>query len=328
MKQLIILIVALASLQHCLHAQDSWENIVTINIGGPVREFACSPDGSRIASDGILDICIWDSSTGNEVKKFSRPSFTGKSITWSPNGLYIANGYIDGEIRLWNAKDGSVIKSWEGHTSSVRSIAWSPDSSRLVTTSDDETIKVWDRAAGITIPLWIDILGSKARSVAWSPDGSHIATGSDDGTIIIWNAKTGDIVEQKHEPRVWGIHAIAWSPDGSRIASVYDRISVYNHGAIFIWKFSKKAGMVKEQALKVLTHGKYTRSIAWSPDGSRIAGGISDNTIRIWDVATGNLIQTLAGHTGEVNSIAWNATTGQIASGSSDGTIRIWQEKY
>jgi len=67
--------------------------------------------------------------------------------------------------------------------------------------------------------------------------------------------------------------------------------------------------------------------VAWNSKGVLASGG-KDKTVRIWDVVSARLKETLEGHTAEVNAIAWGistATTGAyLASGSSDKTIRLW----
>ena len=65
-------------------------------------------------------------------------------------------------------------------------------------------------------------------------------------------------------------------------------------------------------------------TIAFSPDGKTIASGSADNTIRLWDVATGKHIRTFKEHTGDVNSITFNTDGRTLVSGSADGTILLW----
>jgi WD40 repeat protein len=66
------------------------------------------------------------------------------------------------------------------------------------------------------------------------------------------------------------------------------------------------------------------KSVAFSPDGSQIVSGSSDNTVRLWDAQTGKEIAELDGHTGPVWSVAFSPDGSQIVSGSSDDTVRLW----
>ncbi|KAJ7789990.1 hypothetical protein B0H13DRAFT_2521561 [Mycena leptocephala] len=66
-------------------------------------------------------------------------------------------------------------------------------------------------------------------------------------------------------------------------------------------------------------------SVAFSADGTRIASGSGDNTIRVWEAATGQPVgEPLAGHTNGVTSVAFSPDGTRIASGSHDNTIRVW----
>ncbi|KAJ5917529.1 hypothetical protein N7466_011083 [Penicillium verhagenii] len=71
-------------------------------------------------------------------------------------------------------------------------------------------------------------------------------------------------------------------------------------------------------------HSDSVESITWSPDGSRLASGSRDKTVRIWDPATGQSVSTLEGHSHWVRSIAWSPDGSRLASGSGDDTVRIW----
>jgi parallel beta-helix repeat protein len=64
--------------------------------------------------------------------------------------------------------------------------------------------------------------------------------------------------------------------------------------------------------------------LAFSPDGKILASGSWDNTIKLWDVATGTLLRTLQGHTSSVYSVAFSPDGKILASGSLDGTILLW----
>jgi len=67
-----------------------------------------------------------------------------------------------------------------------------------------------------------------------------------------------------------------------------------------------------------------TRAVAWSPDGWRLATGLSDGTIRLFDPVSGAEVQRLEGHGGTVLSVAWDTAGGRLASGGDDGSVRVW----
>lgn len=81
-------------------------------------------------------------------------------------------------------------------------------------------------------------------------------------------------------------------------------------------------GLILQATLR--GHQNVITRIAWSPDGRVLATPSLDETVRLWDVATGKTIQTLRGHSSGVFSLAWSPQGDKIASGCDQGTIRIW----
>ncbi|KAG2069224.1 WD40 repeat-like protein, partial [Suillus decipiens] len=70
-------------------------------------------------------------------------------------------------------------------------------------------------------------------------------------------------------------------------------------------------------------------AIALSPNGSTVASGSSDGTMKLWDVKTRKVIAKWKGHTWKALSVPvyWSANGERVASGSFDGTVRVWGVK-
>ena len=113
---------------------------------------------------------------------------------------------------------------------------------------------------------------------------------------------------------------VAYSPDGTQLAVA---------STIGIWRYDAQSG----EALNLLTRDTSTRpdadrltvySVAYSPDGSMLASGSHDQVICLWDAATGELKNTLTGHTHRVLSVAYSPDGNTLASASWDNTVRLW----
>ena len=111
------------------------------------------------------------------------------------------------------------------------------------------------------------------------------------------------------------ISEIQYSPDGTRLAVA---------SSIGIWLYDTSTG---QEVDLFAGHIAWVNSVAFSPDGSTLATGNHDNTIRLWDAKTGAHIRTLHGHTNDVESVAFSLDGTTIASGSADDTIRLWDAK-
>ena len=109
----------------------------------------------------------------------------------------------------------------------------------------------------------------------------------------------------------WISGDIAYSPDGARLAVA---------SSIGIWLYDTAT---HQEVALLKGHTDDVISVAFSPDGSTLAGGSEDWTVRLWDAVMGQEKATLTGHTGGVNSVAFSPDGSTLASGSWR-QVRLW----
>ncbi|KAG8934376.1 hypothetical protein FRC02_010121 [Tulasnella sp. 418] len=293
-----------------------------------VRSVAFSHDSRQIVS-GSHDktVCIWDAVTGTLIKRLEGHTDYVQSVAFSHDSRQIVSGSHDETVCIWDAVTGTLIKRLEGHTSYVRSVAFSHDSRQIVSGSHDETVCIWDAVTGTLIKR-LEGHTEYVQSVAFSHDSRQIVSGSRDKTVCIWDAVTGTLIKRL-EGHTEYVQSVAFSHDSRQIVSGSRDKTVCIWDAVtgtLIKRLEGHTDYVQSVAFshdsRQIVSGSY--SVAFSPDGTRIASGTEDGTIAIWDAKTGILVRKLEGHSGWVNSVAFSPDGMLIASGSDDGDVATW----
>lgn len=274
------------------------------------------------------------------------------SLTWSPDGKFIASGSDDGSVQIWDAKTGDKKVIYTGHAHWVRAVAWSPDGIYIASGSDDCTVQLWKAVNGDHVLTYTGH-AHWVNAIVWSHDAKRIASGSHDKTVQIWDRASGDIITT-YNSHTASVLAVAWSRDGKYIASGGDdktmqvwealngnQLSTYHHssGTINTAAWSPNAWQIAsggtdrtvdvwnaQDGNKVNIYNGHSASIlglAWSPNGKYLASASVDCMVKIWDVATRNNVLTYPGHAEYVRAIAWSPDGKQVASGSWDSTVQI-----
>jgi WD40 repeat protein len=108
---------------------------------------------------------------------------------------------------------------------------------------------------------------------------------------------------------ILGLHA--WAKQGAMVAGLEQSL----HDAV----------LQSQVRLTFRGHKDRVQSVAWSPDGSRLATASVDKTAIVWDAETGRELLTFRGHGGYVFGIVWSPDGSKLASASQDGTAKVWE---
>lgn len=142
-----------------------------------------------------------------------------------------------------------------------------------------------------------------------------VAIGSD---IMLYDAASLQVAKtlQGHEEDVT---ALAVSAPSQGEMPMLLASSAVDEESIVVWNLQ-----TGEQVWHLEGHVGWIRDIAFSPDGSMLASGGVDRTVRLWDMQHGTLLHTLEAHTNLVNGVVFSPDGMHLASSSRDGTVRMW----
>ncbi|WP_084956485.1 TIR domain-containing protein [Thermoactinospora rubra] len=268
-----------------------------------------SADGTMLATSGNDGVVrIWDPVTGRRLREFHGLADRLISAVFSPVGTTLATSSNDGGVHLWNGATGDYERELNAETEHVWAEAFSPDGRRLATANDDDSVRVWYRSTGGVVANLADHRG-RVRSIAFSPDGSAIATGCDDRRVRIWDVDSGELLRtlDRHTDRVY---AVLFDLSGELLASAG------NDGLAIVWRDG--------EPVHVLRHPGRLWTAAFDPSGTVLATGGDDLDVRLWDLSSGRLLHTLAGHSRRVSSVAFSPSGDLLATSADDGTVMLW----
>ena len=287
-------------------------------------------DSLMVTSSVDSTIKIWKPGSGlivNEIKQTSGIAY----MDLSADGNYAVTGNYDSTVKLWDVKKNLLVKEFRGHNGTVWDVAISTDGKKIASGGNDGIVNIWDVQTG---NLLHRLTGHKriVWSVKFSPDGATLASSSYDFTFKLWNVADGKLVwdNTAHKETVVDL---AFNHDGKMLASTSD------DKTIKIWNVEEHR-LIRE--MKVAEH---VQAVAFSPDDKRLMTGGRDKPMigeflqnifgdskfnpgvsaRLWDVATGSLLQTFTKHGNDVMDVAYSHDGKRVATASADKTVEIWK---
>ncbi len=320
-----------------------------------IEEIAFSPDSGTLAS-GSLDttVKLWKVSDGAELHTLSHKGGV-LSVAFSPDGNTLASGvaWPENIIKLWQVSDGTELHTLSGHFAGVEAITFHPDGNILASAS--AFIRLWQLSNGnfsllreIKDSLVVNSLqfspngetlvaGGDVRTKLWQlsdltelhtlvGQGSNVASldfsssnklasGSYDGLLKLWQMKDDKELDKFQAPAT--LNSIVFNPAGNILATSY----IFN---VDLWQVSNSGKLSKLHNLQ--KHKNIVRSVTFSADGKTLASGSDDQTMNLWEVATGKELGMLPKHTRRINVVAFSPKDNNILAFSSrlDTSIKVW----
>jgi WD40 repeat protein len=292
-----------------------------------------TPDGSRLAS-GSWDttIKIWNVAQAAEEATLWGHSNSVWSLATNGDGLTLASGSGDFTVKLWSLSSFTQLRTFQGHTEGVYSVDLSADGTVLVSASSDKTVRIWDPYSGAEVarldhpyPVRCLALTRDGKLLVTSCDIKYIGSpptsyltfwdvqsrtqiGSVIGTVIRWClALTAD-----GRQLAVGLTDGDWDSDPPRLRSLVE-----------LWDVARQCPEVSWQA-----HDNEVTSLSFTDDGSRLATGSYDTTVKLWSTADQLLEATFADQSYWVHSVSISGDYRWLASGGgkspSIAELHLW----
>jgi WD40 repeat protein len=277
-----------------------------------------SDQPSNVAKGGPRytgEVKIWDVASGAVKETLAWHTAPMWAIDYSPTGQQLAggtglvrkeDGRYYGQVIIWDILTGEIDTTLTANPAPVWSVAFSRDGQKLAAgcgldpQDNSYEVIIWDIATGQKEHVLQGHTG-RVISVAFSPTGEVLASAGADHTVRLWDVSNGAMKQ-----------ALIQAGDADSLPKSHaDGIA-----------YSDKVKQESPGFFNVVQKG-WANSVAFSKNGEYLAG-IGATTIRIWEVATGKLSQTISSSVRGVYSIAFSPDGKIIATGNADGSVNLW----
>ncbi|TFK42875.1 quinon protein alcohol dehydrogenase-like superfamily [Crucibulum laeve] len=282
---------------------------------------------------------VWNLETGVEIHCLKGHTRAVRALQFDE--VKLITGSMDNTIKVWDWRGGRCIRTLTGHTEGV--VCLNFDENVLASGSVDSTIKVWNLRTGGAFTLrghgdWVNAVqlwDSNPSARTRGPDvglfdvnggaspspgclqidpGKMLFSASDDGTIKLWDLTFRTCVRQftGHVGQVQSMKLLLEDEcvdDAPPSASLLEETTSETE--------SDSSDTHLPQPAPVVETTKRKKPV--------LISGSLDNTIKLWDIDTGNTIRTFFGHIEGVWSVASDKM--RLVSGSHDRTIKVWSRE-
>jgi WD40 repeat protein len=310
----------------------SFEIVANIPHQFPVYHTAISPDGRLVASSGGLDrsIKLWDLATGRLIRALRGHNARVQDIAFSPDGSRLLSGSGDKRsdehsARIWDVASGQLVRAFN-HPAYVMAVAFSPDGARVLTGTagyegDPGTVRLWEIASGRL--LWSARGSAGIGQVMFSPDGSRAAAVFGK-SVAVWEARSGRPLQTLRSQSE--VLSAAFLRDGNGVLAAYsDGVKLWEGSG----RLARTIPMSNPIYARKQASGEAIMAPTFSRDTSQVAFlGDDEKTIRLWDIASGQLVRSFAREVKATRTSAVFSPDGaNILLGEEDNSLELWEAR-
>ncbi len=291
---------------------------------------AFSPD-DKILAVGNLDsqVRMWDVASGKEISSVGEHRGSVNVLAFMDRDRGIASVSSEGMVCRWDVTASKLVRKFQEEGTRCYCGDLSLDK-RTLAFGDDAGVHLFDWSTGKKLRL---LKGHKLQvwAAVFSPKGDMLASSANmDQHILLWDLASGKELRRILTAYMHDLHSLAWSPDGKWLAAAGARVFDNTPGlfdTVSLWD-PATGKLLREWRLQQSNDrpfGHREIRVAFSPDGTLLAAVDGDNTIVVWDAATGMMRARLPGHGTTVTALAFSPDGRMLVSGGLDRTVRLWE---
>jgi hypothetical protein len=264
---------------------------------------------------------LWDRETGKEVRRFDeqhKVSVRGLAVSADGTRALSSSTINEATVCLWDVASGHCLHVMGGHQESVRALAFTPDGKRAISGSGrDGFIRAWDLAKGEQLNV---VFKHQSRGLLCLAclSGERLISGGLDGTVRLHDLDTGRELAQF--PSNGGPVSEVGVADGGKQILSWSKDS-----KVRVWDVAGQK-LLREFATITFNAPRNVVPAAFSADGRRLLIGAPDNTVRLWDVETGQEVSFPGreGHKARPRTVSIARDGLYALSGDENGVVILW----
>jgi WD40 repeat protein len=275
-----------------------------------VSSVALSQD-SQLLLSGALDnvLQLWDRATGKALTRFSEHKDSITRVALSPDGRRALSADRSGQIIMWDLIQGHALRRFPKQASLISSLEFSPDGKNILFGTQRSLI-YWPVTS--KSPAWTLNYAHQSfvTALAFSADGLSAFSVGGDAFVRAWNVETGRAIREKScAPGT--VHELSISPNSRRL---------------LLGDSAHKLKLLDCKTLQSLRtlggHQDRISATAFFPDNRHALSAAIDGEIKIWDLDSGQELDSIKTHNTAIQSLA-SARGGVLASGGSDTEVKV-----